>query len=151
MCSNGTGYTSDKQIKEGLFTPIRAAEALKTILETDEKPSTLWQRHLQRLARPLEGLCRWIAETVDCFHDRLDKLESGLQSHIRGDLDTPFGKLRGPGPLLHEPHPHAQKLEEHVLAKGGMVDVHAHCEIPMGPGYKAPRYCPDCGRKLRED
>lgn len=106
------------------------------------------------------------------------RLEGRLDAHIQGNLDTPFGTLRGPGPLIHEKHPH--KRGQHIplsdeekdrVMKGetdpdvifsernaaneavdGILNsdlMQRFCpDVPQGLERARPVYCHRCGVKL---
>lgn len=72
-------------------------------------------------------------------------LSERLNAHIRGDIDTPFGRLQGPGELMHEAHPHnpntVRMTEEQTRQfMDGLWKI--------GTQKQAPAFCPHCGERL---
>jgi hypothetical protein len=100
---------------------------------------------LSKSVKKLEDQVNRIQSSVDRDEVKLEAVARRLQAHIRGDVDTPFGTLHGPGPLMHEEHPHKNPIEE-LCESEVMKQV---CPtVPMGLERPKPRFCHQCGVKL---
>ena len=76
-----------KALRELMLSGIRAREKLEANTPNNDRVDMLDCKDKQ-----LEAMILNLGKRVD--------------AHIRGDVDTPYGTIRGPGPLLHEKHPH---------------------------------------------
>jgi len=110
------------------------AEALHELVTSEQR---LWMDLADQVTR--------IQKSIDNDQVKLETVARRLQAHIRGDVDTPFGTLHGPGPLMHEEHPHKNPIEE-LCESDVMKQV---CPtVPMGLERSRPRFCHQCGVKL---